>query len=54
MWNGLKAVFNWEPVKWIRSGFMALVDFFGGLVVKLRSPFEDFVAFVTGVFEKIA
>ena len=54
LWNGLKAVFNWEPVKLIRKGFMALVDFFANLVGKLKAPFEDFIGFVTGIFETIA
>ena len=54
LWNGLKAVFNWAPVKWIRGKFEALIGFFANLVGKLKAPFEDFIGFVTGIFEKIA
>ena len=54
MWNGLKAVFNWAPVKAIRGGFMALVGFFADLVGKLKAPFQSLLDFVTGIFEKIA
>ena len=54
MWNGLKAVFNWAPVQWVRGKFEALIGFFADLVGKLKAPFEDFIEFVTGVFDAIA
>ena len=53
-WNTLKAIFNWEPVKVVRSAFGKLVGFFADLIGKLKQPFEDFMGFVAGIFNKIA
>ena len=53
-WNTLKAIFNWEPVKVVRSAFGKLIGFFGNLIGKLKQPFQDFMNFVAGIFNKVA
>ena len=55
IWNGLKAVFNWSPVVFVREQFSKLVSYFReDLLPGLKAPFEEFIGFVTGIFNKIA
>ena len=55
IWNGLKAVFNWSPVVFVRGQFMKLVTYFRDeLLPQLKAPFETFMGFITVLFNKIA